>query len=152
MIAILVCTGQNPELHGLDEHLPTPLLPVVDRPFLQHIIEYLALQGVRQFEILLSHLPEKVEEYFGNGVRWGCQIHYHLCPNPKRLYKRVKNVALGLTGPFILGSSDALPVVNFQELSADESIAFFHQGAWTRWAWFEASTLQQVLGENEASL
>lgn len=150
MIAILVCTGQNPQLHGMDERVPTPLLPLVDRPFLQHIVEYLVWQGVRQFEILLSHLPEKIENHFGTGTRWGCQIHFHLCPNPDQPYKLVKNVARGLMGPFILGSSDYLPLVDFNKLPSGQSLQFFHRGSWTRWAWFEASTLRDVLPENDS--
>jgi NDP-sugar pyrophosphorylase family protein len=144
MIAILICTGQNPELHGLDEHLPTPLLPVGDRPFLQHIIEYLILQGVRQFEVLLSHLPEKIESYFGSGIRWGCHINYHLCPNPGQPYKLVRNVARALTGTLILGSSDCLPVVDYQQLPAGESLALFDRDRWTRWGRFEAGTFPEL--------
>ena len=74
MRAVLFCTGDWPALAPLNDRLPGPLLPLLDRPFLQHVVEYLISRGVKRFDIVLSHLPEKVEEALGDGKRWGCPI------------------------------------------------------------------------------
>ena len=67
MIALMIAPGLNPGLETLNKHYPTPLLPLVDRPFIQHAVEYLIGQGVTRFEFILSHLPEKIEAFAG---RW----------------------------------------------------------------------------------
>ncbi len=147
MIAILVCPGLNPELHGLDEHLPTPMLPLGDRPFLQHVVEFLAFQGVRQFEFVLSHLPEKIEDYFGDGQRWGCKFRFHLCSDPLRPYKVVRNIAAGVEGSFLLGHGERLPSLDFKKAAEACPIAIFAREAWTGWGCFAARDLDAGLAE-----
>ena len=109
MIAVIVATREAPELHGLDKDIPLPLIPLCDRPFLQHIIENLLHRDIRQFEIILSHLPQPVETYFGDGVRWGCQIRYHLTAPHQDPYSVVHRLMSTSTDTMLLGAADSLP-------------------------------------------
>ena len=72
MRAIVIATGEAPDMTGLSERYPAPMLPLVDRPFIQHVVEILVDQGVTVFDFVLSHQPEKIEEVLGDGTRWGC--------------------------------------------------------------------------------
>ena len=78
MIGVIVFPGPDEAAYGLAEQMPLSLLPLGDRPVIQHMIEFLAHQGVRQFELILEHSPEQVEQYLGDGTRWGCRFRYHL--------------------------------------------------------------------------
>jgi NDP-sugar pyrophosphorylase family protein len=131
MVAILIATGQNPAFHGLDEYLPVPLLPLADRPFLQHVIEALVRHGVRRIEFVLSHLPEKIEARFGDGARWGCSFHYHLSPSAGDALRVAAGIAAGEKDDVLLASATSLPSFDITLLPAGAQI--FHRGVWTGW-------------------
>ena len=78
MRAVILATGECPDMNPLNERYPTPLFPLVDRPFLQHVVETLVEQGITDMDFLLCHLPEEIERTFGDGTRWGAQFRYHL--------------------------------------------------------------------------
>ena len=52
------------------------MLPLVDRPFVQHIIEFLVAGGIKRLDFVLGHLPDEVEARFGDGSRWGIRLTY----------------------------------------------------------------------------
>src|SRR6266699_5132242 len=101
----MVATGQDAAFDGLNEYLPIPLLPMGDRPFLQHVVEYLADQNIRRFEFVLSHLPEKIETALGDGARWGCTFHYHLLPLGADPLRLVRTIAADLDDVVVLGQA-----------------------------------------------
>jgi lipopolysaccharide/colanic/teichoic acid biosynthesis glycosyltransferase len=92
----------------------------VDRPFLQHVIEFCVYQGVRRFDFVLSHLPEKVEAFLGGGERWGSAFTYHLAREPSRPYRllRVLDFADGPDEPVLFGHADRLPQFQLAEVKA----------------------------------
>jgi len=61
MTAILIATQKWLQMQRLGERYPSALLPLMDRPFIQHIIETLVSRGCSRFEVVLSHRPEKIE-------------------------------------------------------------------------------------------
>ncbi|MES1260241.1 MAG: NDP-sugar synthase [Acidobacteriota bacterium] len=136
MIAILLATGQNPAFHGLDESLPIPLLPLADRPFLQHAVEFLVRSGIRRFEFVLSHLPEKVEACFGDGARWGCSFQYHLVPSSGEAFRLARTIASGTRDDILLASGTCLPA--FEMSALQPGAMLFREGAWTGWGLFGA--------------
>ena len=134
MIAIVIATGQNPAFHGLDESLPIPLLPLADRPFLQHVIESLVRNEIRQFEVILSHLPEKIEAALGDDSRWGCRFRYHLVPSDSEAFRQARTIAAGIPEDILLASGTSLPVFEIGTLSAGS--LFCSKGIWTGWGVF----------------
>lgn len=133
MIAIVIASQQYPELHGLDEHLPLSLFPLVDRPLLHHIIEYLVEQGVRRFEFILSHLADKIESYLGDGARWGCSFGFHLIPSFANPYRMAQTIALQFTEGILLGRADCLPEMNVVSHNGP-TLFLLPSGDWSGWA------------------
>ncbi len=133
MIAIITGTGRNPRLHGLDEHLPLTLFPLVDRPLLQHIVEYLVSLGVRRFEFILNHLPETVESFMGDGARWGCTFGFHLFPTGESPFKQVQTIVVGFEEEILLGRVDQLPELTMGE-PLRPAVYYRPDGEWTGWA------------------
>jgi lipopolysaccharide/colanic/teichoic acid biosynthesis glycosyltransferase/acetyltransferase-like isoleucine patch superfamily enzyme len=140
MIAIIADTDY-PELFGLDEHLPLPLFPLVDRPILQHVIEYLAVQGIKRFEFILNRLPEMIEASLGDGTRWGCSFRFHLFPVSGKPYRLAQTIAAGLDDEILLGRMDSLPEF---ELAAHRDATIFCRpdGCWTGWAMLPRGSTQ----------
>ena len=120
MRAIILATGNSPGTAPLNEHYPTPLFPLADRPFLQHLIEFCIKQGVTQFDFVLSHLPEKIEHHCGDGKRWGSRFTYHLARDPAHPYRLLKALQLegGPEGGLLLGHADRLPRLDLAEARA----------------------------------
>jgi hypothetical protein len=60
--AVVIAIGESTAMRSLNECYPTPLLPLLDRPFIQHVVECLVDLGATEFDFILSHLPERVEQ------------------------------------------------------------------------------------------
>ena len=53
-----------------------PLTPLVDRPFVQHVIESAVQQNVKRLDVFVENDLEAIKLEFGNGERWGITIEY----------------------------------------------------------------------------
>lgn len=56
---------------------PMALLPLVDRPLVEHQLEFLARNGVPHVRLSCNHLANRVEEHCGSGSLWGAAISYN---------------------------------------------------------------------------
>lgn len=77
-IAVIMAGGRGSRLLPLTETVPKPMIKVAGRPILEHIVLHLVGHGLRKLYISINYLGHIVEEYFGNGERFGCRIEY-LC-------------------------------------------------------------------------
>jgi dTDP-glucose pyrophosphorylase len=73
---VLMAGGRGERLRPLTENLPKPLLKVGGKPVMERTIETLARQGFREFHISVNYLGHMIEDYFGDGSRWGVRIQY----------------------------------------------------------------------------
>jgi NDP-sugar pyrophosphorylase family protein len=139
--AVLIATGFEAKLAPLIHEKPTPLLKVIDRPILFYILEFLKTQGVERVEIVLSYLPELIEERCGQGERWGLQLNYHLARDPKQPFTDLKGVVETWgEGPLLVGKGDLLPHVAIQ--NAARSLLFMTEdNTWTGWGVLSAQEL-----------
>ena len=78
MQILLLATGETDKLRPLTKNLPTPMLPVANRPTMVYTIEMLARQGFKKIMVSLYHMGGSIEAYFGDGRRWGVEIEYVL--------------------------------------------------------------------------
>ncbi len=76
--AVVLSAGMGSRMKELTAVLPKPMLPVDGRPLLEKQILWLKEWGVEEFFINLFYLPQKVQQYFGDGSKWGIKIHYSL--------------------------------------------------------------------------
>lgn len=76
MKAMILAAGRGTRVRPLTYELPKPMIPILGKPVLEYLIEYLARHGVREIMINVSYLHEKIEQYFGDGRRFGVQIGY----------------------------------------------------------------------------
>ncbi len=76
MKSIIFPTDKFEYLKTLTTHVPEYLLPIVNKPIVEHLVELLVRNGIKDIVIMTWHMPVEVEEYFGNGERWGAHITY----------------------------------------------------------------------------
>jgi len=113
---VLMAGGLGTRLQPLTDDCPKPLLEVGGRPILQTILESCIKHGFNRFYLSVNYKAKMVEDYFGNGSRWGVDIRYI------REDKRMGTAgALSLlperpTKPFLVMNGDLLTKVNFKQL------------------------------------
>ena len=66
MIAVLLVGGEGTRLRPLTEWLPKPMLPIANRPFLEHQIEHLRLHGVKRVVMACGYLHQSIRDHFGD--------------------------------------------------------------------------------------
>src|ERR1044071_7683009 len=120
MKAIVIATGINPDIFALNEHYPSELVPLLNRPFIQYVVEYLIDKGITRVDFILSYLPEKIEEFIGDGSRWGVSVNYHLCRDETTPYRKLKEICLADQEDerFLLAHADRLPRFQFDSTDA----------------------------------
>jgi NDP-sugar pyrophosphorylase family protein len=113
MIGVIVLSGPFPQMHGLDSQRSPSLLPLGDRPALQHIVESLVTQGITCIDLIVGHAPERVEALLGNGDRWGCHFQYHLAAQPDRPYRSLRVIPRIAEESWVLIHAEQFPCVDF---------------------------------------
>ena len=74
--AIILVGGLGTRLRPLTLTTPKPMIPVMNRPFLEHVVRWLAGHGVDHLIFSTYHLPEPIQTHFGDGSLFGLAIDY----------------------------------------------------------------------------
>lgn len=74
--AMILAAGQGTRVRPLTKGMPKPMVPILGKPVLEYLIEHLARHNVREIMINVAHHHWKIENYFGDGQRWGVEIGY----------------------------------------------------------------------------
>src|ERR1700753_606235 len=81
MQAIVLVGGMGTRLRPLTATVRKPALPLVDRPFLAYMIEWLAGHGVTEAVLACGFLPDQLREALGDGEHAGVALHYVVEPD-----------------------------------------------------------------------
>lgn len=73
---VVMAGGEGRRLRPMTESIPKPLLPVGNKPILEHNIDRLINFGIEDFWISVRYLGEKIETYFKDGAAKGVKINY----------------------------------------------------------------------------
>jgi mannose-1-phosphate guanylyltransferase len=76
MKAMILAAGKGTRVRPLTHEMPKPMIPILGKPVMEYLIELLARHNIRQIMVNTSHLPQKIEDYFGDGRRLGVEIGY----------------------------------------------------------------------------
>ena len=117
--AMVLAAGAGTRLRPLTFEIPKPMVPIVNRPVLHHVLDNLARHGVREVIMNLHAHPEQVRGYCGNGSRWGLDIQYSFEKELLGTAGAVKKVEKFFRdGPFVILSGDGLSDVDLSALYA----------------------------------
>lgn len=114
---MLLAAGLGTRLTPLTDDIPKPMVPVLNRPVMEHLVRLLSRQGFRDIVVNLHYRPEEIESYFGNGGKWGVRLSYSR-------EERLMGTAGGVKGceeffeggTFLVLSGDALTDLDLGEL------------------------------------
>lgn len=108
MKAVIMAGGFGTRLRPLTINLPKPMAPVMNKPMMEHILDILIREGIKEVTSLLYFQPETIENHFGDGSRWGVKMNYIGAAEDLGTAGSVKNAEALLNEPFIIISGDVL--------------------------------------------
>ena len=113
MKTILMAGGKGTRISSIASDIPKPMIQIDGRPVLEREIECLRDQGFTDIIITVSHLSDKIINYFGDGSKFGVDIEYFVekipLGNAGALYKLREK----LTDDFLLLNADAVFDIDF---------------------------------------
>jgi len=110
MKAVIMAGGEGSRLRPLTLARPKPLLPVVNRPVLGHILYLLKQHGIVDVVMTLQYLAAQIQDNYGDGRPLGMNIEYVIEESPLGTAGSVKNAQALLDDdePFLVIGGDAL--------------------------------------------
>jgi len=113
---MIMAGGRGKRLSPLTDNIPKPLLPLGDKPIIEHNIDRLISFGIKKIYISLKYHGEKIEEYFGDGSRKGIQIEYIWEDEPLGTAGALSLVENIESDNILLMNGDLFTNVNFEDL------------------------------------
>ena len=109
MRAVLMAGGSGTRLRPLTCDLPKPMVPILNRPIAEHIINLLKRHHITEVVATLHYLPDVLRDYFQDGTEFGVQMTYAVEEDqPLGTAGCVKNIAELLDETFLVISGDSI--------------------------------------------
>jgi mannose-1-phosphate guanylyltransferase/phosphomannomutase len=108
MKAVVMAGGQGSRLRPLTINRPKPMVPLVNKPVILHVLDLLRKHKVAEVVLTLQYMPDLVQDYFGDGSAVGLEMQYSIEEIPLGTAGGVKNAQQQLNDTFIVISGDAL--------------------------------------------
>jgi mannose-1-phosphate guanylyltransferase len=102
VIAVLLVGGEGTRLRPLTHHTPKAMLPIANRPFLEHQVEHLRRHGVDRIILACGNRPDAIRAYFGDA------LEYVVEPEPLGTGGAIAYAARGLEEAFVVANGDVL--------------------------------------------
>jgi len=108
MKAVLMAGGEGSRLRPLTIVRPKPMVPIVNKPVMEHVLDLLKRHGITEVIVTVQYLASVIQDYFGDGSQLGMQISYSVEEVPLGTAGSVKKTQELLDDTFIVISADAL--------------------------------------------
>jgi mannose-1-phosphate guanylyltransferase/phosphomannomutase len=108
--------GEGTRLRPLTSNQPKPMVPIVGKPCMEHIVELLKQHGFEDVVVTVAFMPQAIRTYFGNGESQGVSLSYSVEESPAGTAGSVKLAEEALEEPFLVISGDALCDIDLADL------------------------------------
>jgi mannose-1-phosphate guanylyltransferase len=122
MRAMILAAGLGTRLRPLTYEMPKPMVPVLNRPVMEHIVRLLARHGFSETIANLHWFPELIQSHFGDGSAFGIELSYSYEEQLLGTSGGVRNAAEFLGDSFLVISGDALTDIDIGAMRE------FHEG------------------------
>jgi mannose-1-phosphate guanylyltransferase / phosphomannomutase len=110
--------GEGTRLRPLTSNQPKPMVPIVGKPCMEHILELLKRHGFEDVIVTVAFLPQAIRSYFGSGESLGIDVGYSVEESPLGTAGSVRLATARLDDTFLVISGDALCDVDLTQLVA----------------------------------
>src|SRR5581483_5000552 len=122
MQSVILAGGKGTRLRPLTIHTPKPVVPIVNRPFLNYQIDLLKRASVADITLSLSYQPGRIEEIFADGQDHGVRIHYAVEASPLGTAGAYRNAEEFLRETAIVWNGDV-----FTDMDLEAIVAYHRQ-------------------------
>ncbi len=116
MKAVIMAGGFGTRIQPLTSSMPKPMIPLVNRPIMLHIVELLKKHNITELVMLLYHQPEVIKKFFRDGSDFGVRITYVTPLEDMGTAGAVKCAEKYLNERFLIISGDLLTDFNLQKV------------------------------------
>ncbi len=100
--------GEGTRLRPLTSNAPKPMLPIANRPMMEHIVNLLKLHGFDEIVVTVAYLANHIRNYFGDGSELGVRMVYATEETPLGTAGSVRNAMDELKERFLVISGDVI--------------------------------------------
>lgn len=116
MKAVILAGGLGTRLQPYTFFMPKPMLPLGNKPLLEHIITWLVRNGIRDIVICVSYLGKTIENYFSDGSKFGASIEYAKSERPLGTAGQLKSAEKFLEDTFLCIYGDSIYEFDLRKL------------------------------------
>jgi mannose-1-phosphate guanylyltransferase / phosphomannomutase len=116
MKAVIMAGGEGSRLRPLTSNLPKPMLPMVNRPMMEHVVSLLRQHGVEDVVVTVAFMANVVRSYFGDGSEFGVRMAYATEEAPLGTAGSVRNAREQLDERFLVISGDVLTDIDLESV------------------------------------
>lgn len=113
---VIMAGGKGLRLRPHTENCPKPMLPVAGKPMLERIVEQAKAEGFTRFVLAVHYLGHMIEDYFGNGCRFGVHIDYLREDKPLGTAGALSLLSSRPKLPFVVTNGDVMTDIGYGEL------------------------------------
>jgi mannose-1-phosphate guanylyltransferase / phosphomannomutase len=114
--AVVMAGGEGTRLRPLTSNQPKPMVPIVGKPCMEHILELLRGHGFEDVIVTVAFLPQAIRSYFGDGTNFGLALQYSVEESPLGTAGSVRLASDALDETFLVISGDALCDIDLQRI------------------------------------
>jgi mannose-1-phosphate guanylyltransferase / phosphomannomutase len=114
--AVVMAGGEGTRLRPLTSNQPKPMVPIVGKPCMEHILELLREHGFEDVVITVAFLPQAIRSYFGDGTSIGLNLQYSVEESPLGTAGSVRLASDALDETFLVISGDALCDIDLRQI------------------------------------
>ncbi len=108
MKAVILAGGLGTRLQPYTTFLPKPMLPLGEKPILEHLIDWTKKNGVKSIVLCVSYLRKTIEDYFEDGTRFGVNIEYAISKKPLATAGQLKTAEKFIDDTFVCMYGDSI--------------------------------------------
>lgn len=112
--AIILAGGKGTRLKPYTISLPKPLVPIVDKPIIEIIVQQLVKHGFDHITLTINHMAEIIKAFCGDGSKWGVKIDYSQEDRPLSTMGPLKLIR-DLSENFLVMNGDVLTDLSFSD-------------------------------------
>ncbi len=116
MKAVILVGGEGTRLRPLTCNTPKAIVPILNQPFLKHLLVYLKKHGITDAILAMGYLPDPIQGCLGDGTQSGVRLTYLLEESPLGTAGAVKNAESYLDEPFVVFNGDVLTEIDLSAM------------------------------------
>ncbi|MSV33601.1 MAG: nucleotidyltransferase family protein [Nitrosarchaeum sp.] len=116
MKAVILAGGLGTRLQPYTTFLPKPMLPLGEKPILEHLVDWSKKNGIKSVVLCVSYLRKTIEDYFEDGKRFGVNIEYAVSNKPLATAGQLKTAEKFIDDTFVCMYGDSIFDFNLRSM------------------------------------